>query len=57
MKDRFELINLRSGKASFHASMCDALETAERRALHSYRVTESFKGERLLRLQIGSSTT
>jgi hypothetical protein len=56
---QFELINLSSTKKPprIFERMHEALDSAEQRGLHRYRVNElSSDGRRVLRLQIGSSS-
>lgn len=57
MKDQFELINLRKGKRAPFPTMLAALEAAERRALHDYRIIELTPSGSVVRLQVGSSSS
>jgi len=52
-----ELLNLRNGKITLCDTVRGALEMAERRAIHSYRIVELLRSGPVLKLQIGSSSS
>jgi len=56
MKDRFELAVI-GGKTYSFPTMRGALEFLEKRPFSAYRLWEDAQGHRVLRLQVGSSTT